>query len=66
MSRILHQNSKGITIVRDDFKRRSQVKVYSGFPENKYCIRTYRFDFIQDPIEIQFLGQFGLLRRLGL
>lgn len=54
MSRILHQNSKGITIVRDDFKRRSQVKVYSGFPENKYCIRTYRFDFIQDPIEIPY------------
>ena len=54
MSKILHQNSKGITIVRDDFKRRSQVKVYSGFPENKCCIRTYRFDFIQDPIEIPY------------
>ena len=54
MSIILHQNSKGVTIVRDDFKRRSQGKVYSGFPENKYCIRTYRFDFIQDPIEIPY------------
>ena len=54
MSRILHQNSKGVTIVREDFRLRSQVKVYSGFPENKYCIRTYRFDFIHEPIEIPY------------
>ena len=39
-------------MVREDFKRRSQVKVYSGFPGNKYCLRTYRFALVLDPIEI--------------
>lgn len=41
-------------MVREDFKLRSQVKVYSGFPEHKYCLRTYRFALIHEPIEIPY------------
>lgn len=31
MSELLHQNSKGVKIVREDYKKRSQVKVFSEF-----------------------------------
>lgn len=41
-------------MVREDFKLRSQVKVYSEFPEKKYCLRTYRFSLIHEPIEIPY------------
>lgn len=54
MSQILHRNSKGITIVREDFKTRSQVKVVSEFAEKRTCLRTYRFNLIHEPIEIPY------------
>ena len=40
MGQILHQNSKGVTMVREDFKTRSQVKVVSEFAGKRTCLRT--------------------------
>ncbi len=54
MAQILHQNSKGVVMVREDNKRRSQVKVYSGYPDHKYCLRTYRFDYVPDPLDVPY------------
>lgn len=54
MSLILHQNSKGIQMVRDDFKVRSQVKVINTASGKNYCLRTYRFDLVHEPIEVPY------------
>ena len=54
MSELLHKNSKGIMMIREDFKIRSQVKVISGIDERKYCLHTYRFNFVHEPIEIPY------------
>lgn len=50
----LHQNSKGIKMVRDDFRFRSQVKVISENAGKRYTLRTYRFDNIHEPVEIPY------------
>lgn len=54
MSLILHQNSKGIQMVRDDFKVRSQVKVINTASGKNYCLRTYRFDLVHESIEVPY------------
>ena len=54
MSIILHQNSKGIKMSRDDFKRRSQVKVISENTGSARTLRTYRFDNIHELIEVPY------------
>ena len=54
MSQILHQNSKGIIMVREDFKARSQVKVVSEFAGKRACLRTYRFNLIHEPVEVSY------------
>lgn len=68
MGVILHQNSRGVKMIREDFKKRSQVKVVSEYKGKRYCLRTYRFDFIQETFDspFYFLGKFGLLRRMEL
>ena len=40
---LLHENSKGVTIIREDGKRRSSVKVLA--PDG-HTIQTYRFNNI--------------------
>lgn len=52
MGQILHQNSKGVKMIRKDFKLRSQVKVISEYAGKQCCLRTYRFNYIPDPIEV--------------
>lgn len=54
MGEILHQNSKGITMIRKDFKARSQVKVSSVYDGKSYHIRTYRFNNIHEPVEVPY------------
>lgn len=54
MAQILHKNSKGIAIVREDFKTRSQVKVISGSTEKHSCLRIYRFKLIHEPVEVPY------------
>lgn len=54
MGQILHRNEKGIIMVREDFKTRSQVKVVSKFAGKRACLRTYRFNLIHEPIEIPY------------
>lgn len=54
MGQVLHRNSKGIVMVREDFKARSQVKVLCEFAQKHPCIRTYRFNLIQEPVEAPY------------
>lgn len=54
MEQVLHRNSKGIVMVREDFKTRSQVKVLCEFAQKHHCIRTYRFNLIQEPVEVPY------------
>lgn len=54
MEQILHQNSKGVKMIRKDFKLRSQVKVISEYTGKPYHLRTYRFKYIPDPIEVPY------------
>jgi len=54
MGQVLHRNSKGIVMVREDFKARSQVKVLCEFAQKHPCIRTYRFNLIQEPVEVPY------------
>lgn len=54
MGRVLHRNTKGIVMVREDFKSRSQVKVISTCEEKHYSLRTYRFALIHEPVEVPY------------
>ena len=54
MSELLHQNSKGVKIVREDYKKRSQVKVFSEFQGKRYTLHSYRFDLIPDRFDSPF------------
>lgn len=54
MSRILHQNSFNIAMIRDDFKTRSQVKVVHDCDGQQFCHRKYRFALIQEPVEVPY------------
>ena len=54
MEKVLYQNSKGVSIVREDFKTRSQVKVVSEFAWKRACLRTYRFNLIHEAVEVPY------------
>ncbi len=54
MSELLHKNSKGITIFREDYKKRSQVKVFSEFQGKRHILRSYRFKQIPDRFNSPF------------
>lgn len=54
MGQILHRNSKGIVMVREDFKTRSQVKVVSEYAGKYTCLRAYRFNLIHEPVEVPY------------
>lgn len=41
-------------MIREDFKRRSQVKVVNDYEGKRICLRTYRFDFIPEPVEVPY------------
>ena len=56
MGVILHQNSMGIMMVREDFKNRSQVKVIIENEMGRYCHRTYRFNFIQETFDSPYIS----------
>ena len=56
MGVILHENSFGIKMIREDFKKRSQVKVVSEYGGKRHCLRTYRFDFIQETFDSPFIS----------
>lgn len=48
MSELLHENSKGIKIVREDYKNRSQVKVLFEGQGKRCLIGSYRFNRVAD------------------
>ena len=50
----LSNTLKGIAIVREDFKTRSQVKVISESTEKHSCLRTYRFKLTYEPVEVPY------------
>lgn len=54
MSELLHRNSKGVTMVREDYTRRSQVKVFSEVDGRRYILRSYRFNLIPDRFDSPF------------
>ena len=54
MSELLHQNSKGVKIIREDYKKRSQVKVFSEFQGKRYTLHSYRFNLIPDRFDSPF------------
>ncbi len=54
MGQVLHRNSKGIAMLREDFKLHSQVKVMSENTEKHICLRTYRFDLIKERVSVPF------------
>lgn len=54
MEQVLHHNSKGLSIVREDLKTRSQVKVVSEFAGKRACLRTYRFNLIREAVEVPY------------
>ena len=54
MNELLHQNSKGVTILREDYKKRSQVKVFSEYQGKRHSLRSYRFNNIPDRFESPF------------
>lgn len=56
MGVILHQNSLGIKMVREDFKKRSQVKVILENGGKRYCHRTYRFNCIKDTFDSPYIS----------
>ena len=44
MGELLHENSKGVKIIREDYKKRSQVKVFSEYKGKRYIHHSYRFN----------------------
>lgn len=54
MSELLHQNSIGVTMLREDYKKRSQVKVFSEFQGKRHILRSYRFNHIPDRFDSPF------------
>lgn len=54
VGQILHQNSKGVKMIREDFKLRSKVRVVSEYAGKQYHLRTYRFNYIPEPIEVPY------------
>ena len=55
METVIHKNSKGVMMIRKDFKKRSLVKVVSEYAENRFiCHKQYRFALLQEHIEIPF------------
>ena len=54
MSELLHQNSKGVTIIREDYRKRSQVKVFSEYQGKRHTLRSYRFNNIPDRFDSPF------------
>jgi len=54
MSEILHTNSKGITMLREDYKKRSQVKVVLEEKGKRFIMNSYRFKLIPDRFNSPF------------
>lgn len=62
MSELLHQNTFGIKIVREDYKKRSQVKVFSETGGKRIVHRAYRFNLIPDRFDSPFISWANLDR----
>lgn len=54
MSTILHQNSHGVKMIREDFKNRSLVKVIAKDTKGTICFKRYRFNLVPEPINVPF------------
>lgn len=56
MSELLHENSQGVKIVREDYKKRSRVKVFTESDGKIYTLRSYRFNRISDRFDSPYLS----------
>lgn len=54
MGQILHRNSQGIVIVREDFERCSQVKIINENCERPSCLYVYIFTLVHEPVKIPY------------
>ena len=54
METILHQNSHGVKIVREDVKQYGLVAVVTDNEYGTYYHRDYRFKLVREPIQIPF------------
>jgi len=54
MSELLHKNTKGIMMLREDYKKRSQVKVFFESEGERHILRSYRFKQIPDRFNSPF------------
>lgn len=62
MGELLHQNVFGIKMVREDYKKRSQVKVFSETGGKRFVLRAYRFNLIPDRYDSPFISWANLDR----
>lgn len=53
---LLHENSYGIKMIREDFKKRSQVKVLSENGAKRYVHHTYRFNRVGAQFDSPYLS----------
>ena len=56
MGELLHENSYGIKMIREDFKKRSQVKVLLEDGAKRYIHRIYRFNRIEAQFDSPYLS----------
>ena len=54
MGELLHENSKGVKIIREDYKKRSQVKVFSEYKGKRYIHHSYRFNRVWENFDFPF------------
>ena len=56
MSELLHENSAGVKIIREDYKKRSRVKVFTEYRGKAYTHHSYRFNRISDRFDSPYLS----------
>ena len=54
MGELLQENSKGGKIIREDYKKRSQVKVFSEYKGKRYIHHSYRFNRVWENFDFPF------------
>ena len=62
MAELLHKNSNGVMMIREDYKKRSQVKVFSEYAGKRHILRSYRFNHIPDRFDSPFCSWANLDR----
>ena len=56
MGELLNENSKGVKMILEEYKKRSRVKVFTEYGGKAHIIRSYRFNRISDRFESPYLS----------